>query len=205
MQPPPYSPAPKKNNTVLIVVGVVLGLGICCIGPIAVLGVGGLLGFRGVEGMVKCAGSMSKIRDATVAYAKANGDTLPSAATWEDKVRPEYEKLATNQDMGPFELLSATDPWVCKNSDGTETGIAFNRDLSGKKLSDIKDRLNTALIFEVEKGGKNLNEPYKKRDDATAPKMFGQPREWIMIPVEGGDISMSTDIKVDAKAPESKE
>lgn len=204
MQPPPFSMPEKKKNTGLIVLAIVLGVGICCVGPIVAVGGLGWFGFRNVQGTVTCAASLSAIRDSTLAYAKANGDKLPKADTWQDDVRPFYAKFlkSETQNMGPFHLFEPEADWVCENADGTKTGIAFNKDLSGVKISDIKDRLNTVLVFEAEKPGKNLNESYKKKPKSTSPKIFNEPRGWITMPVEGGDIDMKGKSGIEVKTKE---
>jgi len=189
--PPPFSPPPaappKKTNTALIL-GIVLAcILIPCIGLI-VVGAMGFNFFKNTIGpMASCAIGFTQVRRAIEDYADAHEGKLPNAATWQDDVRPFYEKLsATSKDeYGPFDPMKADGDWGCK-AGGHSTGMAFNAELSGKKLADIKDPYETMLIFEIETAVKNANQPYKHRSKDTSPTFMGEKRGWIEMPVKGG-------------------
>ncbi len=188
--PPPFSPPqaapPKKTNTALIL-GIVLAcILIPCIGLIVV----GAMGFNFVKNtigpMATCAIAFEHVRNATLDYAKDHNGKLPKAETWQDDVRPYYEKTSKNtEDLGPFEAMKPDGDWGCKTGNSM-TGMAFNSELSGKKVEDIKDPYSTVLIFEIESAMKNAHQPFKVRSDSSSPKLMGEPRGWMEMMVQGG-------------------
>lgn len=190
--PPPFGaqqPA-KKNNTVLIVVIVLVVLAIPCL-----LLVGG--GFwvynvakTNVMPMAGCAIGFEELRDSILAYADDNDGKLPNAATWQDDVRSYFakESKGNKQDKGPFETFQPDGDWGCKHEGGM-TGIAFNSELSGKKVADIKDPEDTIVIYEVPAAKRNASGVYKEQAKSSSPKIFGERRGWFKIALKGdGDL-----------------
>ncbi len=167
-----------------------------CIGIIAV----GYFGFNMVKQnlgpFVGCAMSYEAVRDGVIDYTKDHDGKLPSAETWQDDVKPYYKKvIAKNRDeYGPFKPIDADGEWGCKTSESDMTGMAFNSNLSGKKIDDIKDPESTILIFEIEKAMHNAHAPYKLRSKSSSPLFFGKPRGWLEWPIRGdnkGDFDFS--------------
>lgn len=188
--PPPFSPPgnpPRKSNTALwIVLIVVLCVVIPCGGLVA-LGFFGMNWFGKTLGpMARCAILFEGVRNSVEMYTKEHDGTLPKAETWQDDVKPYYAKWRDREgkDMGPFTPPSADGEWACE-IEGRKTGLAFNSKLSGKKWEEIDQRRTTILIYEVETVMRNANGPYKERPKSSSPKLMGNPRGWIEIPVEG--------------------
>jgi hypothetical protein len=189
---PPYYAAhmPKKNNTLLIVLIILGALGLCC------CGVGGYSLYwakNNVMGATSCIINIEVVRDATMDYVKAHDGVFPKAETWQDDIRPYLKKELTNvssHSQDPFHMFISPNAqsWPCDTTKGKETGLAYNSDLSGKKLSGVKDPETTVLIFETPTPKANDSQPYKKLNDATAPKAFGTVRGWATIPIEGGPL-----------------
>ena len=87
---------------------------------------------------------------------------------------------------GPFAEPSADGDWGCVDSEGGMSGMAFNSDLSGKKVSDIGNQVSTIMIFETEHPSKNQHEKYKPRTYETSPIIVGSTRRgWMELPVSG--------------------
>ncbi|MBX3118837.1 MAG: hypothetical protein KF784_07205 [Fimbriimonadaceae bacterium] len=188
--PPPFSPpARKSNNTVLIViVCVVVGICLVCgIGAVA----SGLYAFNKVGSTLACVVNVEATRQGLMDYARANDGTLPRAETWQDDIKQYVGAHLRRDDMGPIEVMDPNGEWYC-DTEGMKTGIAFNSDLSEKKLADIADKYATIAIFEIEQPRRNANEPFKRRDHNTSPKMFGEHRGWFVMPVEGEMQGMSS-------------
>ncbi len=188
-QPPQYipsAPTPKKSNTGLIVGLIIGGVLLCCIAPVALLGGGGWWAFTKAKGMAECAIAMEDLRKSLTEYAADHNGRLPDAAKWQDEVKSYYAKIAQSkkQERGPLAALDPDGVWGCKNDNST-TGIAFNSSISGKSLDQIKDKVSTIVLFEVAKASRNNSMPYKRQDAANAPKMFGKPRGWIEVTLEG--------------------
>lgn len=94
--------------------------------------------------------SLSNLRQiglALVMYAQAHGDKLPSADTWTDDILTTQWKNA--KDFEPERLFR--DPSV----PGGQWNYAFNRALSGVKLTDLKDAANVVMVFESTANVKN--------------------------------------------------
>jgi hypothetical protein len=187
---------PKKSSTGLIVFLVIAAVFLLCVGGAIFIGWAMFGAFRTVGPMVGCFASFQMARDAVVKYAKEHGETLPDAATWQDDVSP---YLSLNKDMremqdAPFDMkvIEPGKLWGCSVEGERMTGIAFNSELSRKKLIEIPEPYSTFLIFEIEEPRMNAAEPFKERDRASSPKLFGKPRGWIKMPVMGegdfGDI-----------------
>jgi hypothetical protein len=179
-QPPPYRP--KKSNTGLII-GLIIGaLVICCGGGMALLGGGAWFAMKKVGPMAKCGISVEAMANACLAYANAHGGKLPDADKWQDQVKDLYAKelQKSNSKDQPFGTISADGEWGCEADGEVKTGIAFNSDLSGKKLDDVKDRSSTVMLFEVLKTGRNLNEKFDPENTTDIPKRFGDPARFTV-------------------------
>jgi hypothetical protein len=71
-------------------------------------------------------------------------------------------------------------------SDNQKTGMAFNKELSGKTLAAIKNPGQTIVIFEADAPpALNLNQKYVPLSEASSPKIFNAPRGWFTINADG--------------------
>lgn len=185
--PPYYGAAPKKTNTTTVVL-IVLGVcAVCCV--LAVVGLGGAawFGFSKVKGMAACAMGFEEAREAMRAYAQDHKGMLPPAKSWQDDIQPYFARVAEKNADGR-KFIGAWEPsgeWACVNDNAPKTGIAFNSELAGKKVNDIKNKGTTILLFETEQPGKNVSMPFEEKSDENSPKMMNKPRGWIKVPVEG--------------------
>jgi len=157
-----------------------------CVGLVAVLSYFGFNLFGKAMNMGSCALAFEDVRAAVMRYVESHDGTMPNAATWQVDVAPYYKKIIeTQKDLGPLKTMPPDGQWGCKLDDEQMTGIAFNADLSGKKLKDIENPYGVVLLFEIDKPAMNASAPYKRRDRSTWPKFFGQPREWLEVTIEG--------------------
>lgn len=154
---------------------------------------------------ISCAYNMRIARDAVLLYAKDHGGRLPNAATWQDDVRVYFDKVTiTPSDADEFvKRWHPTGNWSCRLHDQT-TYVAFNSELSGKLLTEISDPKRTVLLFEVGTRGTNLHEPYKSAPLETSPKLMGEPRGWMSVPVEGDVDVPNSSIKIDIRGSKSQ-
>lgn len=187
--PPPYMPAPKKSNTGLIVGLILGGFFLCCLLPLGLLGGFGYFAFNKSKDMVSCIMAYQNVRDALVDYSQDHGGKLPPAAKWMDEVRPYYKKIiarAPDKDgQKVFGFMPAEGTWSCSDGSGGQTGMAFNSDLSGKKVADIKNPSRTYLVFETKSPAPNLNQKFEELPKDQSPKIFNSARGWIKVPVQG--------------------
>lgn len=196
--PPPYRPAygPKKNHTLTYAL---LGVsGLCLL----LCGVSGYFGFQFVSGainnitpLIGCTMDLQDSRDALVKYAEAKGK-FPEAATWQQDVKSYYLELRENSDKeidakdSPFKIerMDPEGAWGCTfKSEGKtiKTGFAFNKDLAGKKFSEVTSPTTTPLIFEVPTVAMNQTLPYKAPTEPAQPKIMGESRTWMKANVMG--------------------
>lgn len=186
MESPPYMPGPKKSKTGLIVGGIVAGVLFCCVLPIGLIGGGALYGWKKIQGTASCVFTFGDMKRAVQLYTAEHHGKLPDAEKWQDELRPYYKRAMTpKEQLGPFPQMQPEGDWGCKESDGTSTGMAFNSDVSGKDVSEIKDSENTVAIFETEHPAKNQHMAYKKLDPLSSPKIFNEPRGWFFVSVSG--------------------
>ncbi len=187
---PPSAPPPKKSNTGLIVALVLCFLAVCCVLPVVVAGFFGFSFFNKMSPLISCEIGFEEAQQAITMYSSEHGGKLPKAATWQDDIRPYFAKMEKKFDSakGPFKNLKTFPPqgdWVCTDDQSRKTGIAFNSELSGRNINDIKNPYATPMLFEVERTGTNLSEAYKERPRSTSPRFMGSPRDWIVRYVKG--------------------
>lgn len=179
--PPQYAPPRKKSNTGLIIGLILGGIGICCIGGIAVMifGVGWF--FRNLGPVVECTLNYEVVRESMKAYADEHEGKLPAAANWQDELAPYVQRASAkyNKKNNPFKSMSADGEWGCK-TDATRTGMAFNDKYNGKKIQDARTD-DGVIVFETVETGRNLHKDYLPLDRASSPKVMGKNRGWFTI------------------------
>lgn len=181
--------APKKSNTGLII-GIVIGaILLCCIGPLALVGGGGYYIFNKSKALIVCGMAYNDVWQAVDDYARDHHGKLPDADKWMDEIRPYYRKIivaeATDQPKNPFGQMPAEGAFGC-TSDSGQTGMAFNKDASGKSLDNMKDRSTTVVVFETDAApSMNLNAKYSPLPMSSSPKIMNSPRGWFTVNAEG--------------------
>lgn len=196
----------KKSKTGLIIGLVVGGIALLCVLPIAVLGYfGANLVNKKVTPVVGCSVGFVEAQQAMIQYADAHGGRLPKAQTWQDDIRPFFEKVDKNSGvpLKSAKVFPANGDWVCTDEKNTRTGIAFNSKLSGAKISEILDPSTTPMLFEVERTGTNLSEPYRFRRQDLAPLVLGEHRTWIVMYVGATRARSEQEINVTEGMPSS--
>jgi hypothetical protein len=180
--PPTSAPNRSVNRTLWIVAGVILLS--CCI----ILGVFGYFAFRMMkEAMpwVGCFVHMSDIDKAMREYAKTHDGKLPPADKWQDELLP-YFKDQTHE--LPFTMrYDLKGEAGCKDEDGkTITGIAYNVDVAGKVFDKLQDPADTAILFEIDRVGRNLHGKYEPVDPDKSPMLvMGERRGWLELAASG--------------------
>ena len=182
-----------------------MGFGLCCILPGIVLGGLAFWGFNGAKDLVGCTLNIAAIKKSITQYTDEHDGKLPAAATWQTDLAPYVQKqLSKMKEGNPFKTMDANGDWGCSDKDVLTSGFAFNSELSGKKLSEIKDR-QTVMVFEIDKVGRNQSMPYKPQDPSHSPTIFGKQRGWYFLNVSGetvlhtanGDKATNTSVNVD--------
>jgi hypothetical protein len=183
--PPPYAAPAKKSNSKLII-GLVIGLiCICCVLPI--VGGGFFLNWIVNKGgpFITCVLAYQQVPAAIEEYAKENGGKLPPAEKWNDVIRPYYVKQTKGQrEVMSMKFMDPNGEWGCPEVPN-KTGMAYNLDVAGKKLADIKDK-STVLLFESTKTGRNLAAKYTPQPFEKSPFAFQtkERRGWIVVTVD---------------------
>jgi len=171
----------------------VLGIcAVCCIlGVLGTVGAG-FFAFNKAKNLVACSAGATELGRAVLEYADDHDGKLPDAKKWQDEVKPYFARMAADQQRR-VKFIGTLDPngvWGCKDESGPGmTGFAFNSELSGKKLTDISNKDETIMIFEVPTAAMNANQPYVEQSQADSPKIMGSPRGWITIAVNGDVIT----------------
>src|SRR5579885_3675835 len=157
--PPPYYGLPQKKSNTTTIVLIVLGVcALCCVlGIIGFVGLG-WMGLNRAKSTIACTVGFEEAALAMQDYVDDHNGKLPPADKWQDDIRP-YFSRHRDDDMRhtPKMFGSSWDPkgdWTCKDeNNGTTTGIAFNSDLGGMLLKDVKNPSSTFVLFEVPKTG----------------------------------------------------
>lgn len=175
---------------ILILVGLLLACG-CGVVALGYFGFGAMKKIAGP--IAGCSINFKATRDGILEYARAHDGRLPNAETWQDDVKDYVRRQLTSlqtqerevQEFINAKVMNPDADWGCYVHETRTTGIAFNSDLSGKLLTDIKDPWNTPLVFEIEKPRKNAAEKYAPLPESSSPTIMGEPRGWIRMPVDG--------------------
>lgn len=210
--PPPFSGSEgyrKKSNTgliIMVIIAVLVGGCILLVGAAAFFGMNAFN--SSIKPMIGCAVSFESIHGALRDYARDHGGKLPNAATWQDELRPYVKKSfdeARKEMEGAPDIMRVmnvdSDKWGCYTGSGDDmTGMAFNDAVSGKKVDDLESPMTTVIVFEVEKGEKNLHMPYRKQDEAKSPAIFGDHRGWFEVTWDDAEmISDGKRVEVNAR------
>lgn len=210
MQAPPAftPPAPRQGKSPMTIVLIVLGVfALCCVLPVGTLVGGGAFLFNKFKGVGECFADAGLLENSLEMYVKKNGK-LPKAETWQTDLKPFLKKAIESGDTGPFKLIGPEDKeWGC-TQDGVNTYFVFNKDVSGKKPSEVKDA-DIPAIFESSTGGPNANRKYEPQPFTQSPKVGDKNRGWIVvlaqvpsvaITVKDGTVSRSTEFNFSAGA-----
>lgn len=185
--PPPFQrPNQAKSRTVLIVVIVLSCVLLPCLGVIGAGIYGWIFVRKNISPIAGCTLNFQQARDAILRYADTHAGKLPDARTWQDDVKSIYADMAKKTKQPFFDQMKPDGDWGCQIA-GTDTmtGMAYNSDLSGKVLAKISDSSSTIVLFEIEKPSRNASQVYKPRPFRSSPKIFGEPRGWFVIYVDG--------------------
>ncbi len=193
MPPPPEAKATNVANRACLFI---------VIGLVAFCGVGLFILVFFVQGLVtkvskgaSCAVMFEMVQSSAIAYSREHNGKLPDGTDWEGTIEPYYARLYAKMET---ELKKASflkgflppppgQPLECHSENNVVTGVAYNADVAGKKVSDVKDPETTVLFYETDRRGKNLVMPYKPLPPSKAPKMVNEQRDWIKVYVSGND------------------
>jgi hypothetical protein len=192
--PPAFNPSQRQSGNkvwlwLLLAVG---GLCVLCV-------IGSFFGVKSLINksmdMVSCSADGTLASKAVLAYALDHEGQFPPAATWQDDIRPYYERLYQKMQaeeemeglnwMG-FELTQPGEPLECELAGSVKTGFAYNSTLAGKKTTDITEPHLTIMIWETTTPAYNANgDPSTRPVDDPDLKLFGDDRGWLDFLVTG--------------------
>lgn len=185
--PPVYTMnQPKKpKNTILYIVLSLVGLtAVCCGGVVFMM----FFALKKAKNLVGCSMNFAMTLEATKKYARQHDGNLPPAKGWQDAILADFD--AGGQKVSNF--FGGSDPngnLGCKGDQKSpDTGIAYNKDVAGKKLSDLPS--NTIIFFEVKSTERNQALKYKPQSGMSPQFVENQPRQWLYITL-GGQTPMS--------------
>ncbi|MCW5942047.1 MAG: hypothetical protein KIS66_07430 [Fimbriimonadaceae bacterium] len=184
--PPPFQGAPRRGraNWIVITLAALALLCLCC-------GGGALWCGRNAMPIAGCMATYGFVSAAVDDYAKDHDGKLPPADKWQEALAPYYSKVSAQENVpqgNPFINIEFADigkPMGCVESGRVVSGMAYNTKVAGKKIADIKDPRTTPLFFEVPEAKMDLALEYTDQNAAQAPKMFFQPRGWLVLNVSG--------------------
>ncbi len=202
--PPQFNP-PRQQSSNKIWLWLLLAVGVFCV----ICGIGGFFMFRTVMdagmGLVSCSMNGDLARDAVLAYALDHDGKFPPAATWQDDVRPYYERLYNKlisekgykeiSGMMSIKVSPPGTPLDCDFGGSHKTGFAYNSLLAGKLKSEFPD--STVVIFETDSPVYNqANDPATRPKET--PKMWGDERPWLDFWISGqSELGSSANTEMD--------
>lgn len=185
--PPVYAtnPPKKPKNTVLYVILGLVGLcAICCGGGIFMM----FFAMKKAKNLIGCSVNYAITLQAVKQYATLHDGTLPPAKDWQDAILPDFDQ--GGQKVSNF--FGGSDPsgnLGCKgDGKSPETGIAYNKDIAGKKIADLPR--TTVVLFEVKSTERNQCLSYKPQQGFSPQTVENQPRQWLWITL-GGNTPLS--------------
>jgi hypothetical protein len=126
----------------------------------------------------QCEERLRALVEAAKAYAKAHDDRLPKAETWTDDLAPLLRKPG-----------GGGNPLVCPVVGAGECTYAINRDLAGRKLSELVNHRTLILFYETEPTTRNTS---KAGDEYRGPSRhvsqweMGRPTYTLRVHLDGG-------------------
>lgn len=180
-----------RVNWLLLTLGALALMCLCCGGGVFYCS-------RNAMPMAGCLITYSLAEKAVADYAREHDGKLPPAANWQSELAPYFKKHAAEADTpkgNPFvniEIADIEKPLGCYDGDRATSGMAYNTDVAGKKLDEIKDR-KTPIFFEVPTAKMDQSFKYAEQDVAKAPTMFGQSRGWFLVTVDGETLMATKD------------
>jgi hypothetical protein len=196
--PPPFQnpgmmqpPMPARSNNRLLW-GIVITIVVLCCGGVIALTLFGVNAFKQAMPLAGCALKLERLQTALRSYSEGHNGMTPAAATWQDDLAPELEKIKKSNrgkdDEDAARMFGIdSEPFSCTVTDQPNTGLWYNSDIAGKKLADIK-ATDTVAFFEKPEATKNGAEPYKEVT-AESPKFkmlwINQSRGWFVAPIMG--------------------
>ncbi len=191
--PPEFNP-PRQQSGNKIWLWLLLAVGVLCV----ICGIGLFFMVRSVMnagmGLVSCSMNGDLARDAVLAYALDHDGKLPNAATWQDDVRPYYERLYNKlmndsdlKDIPDFFNLKVAAPGTvleCDLGGGKKSGFAFNSLIAGKLTSEFTSPTTTVVVWETSTPAYNANGDPATRS-GESPAIMGDKRPWIDCMIEG--------------------
>ncbi|MCH8979103.1 MAG: hypothetical protein IH945_07660 [Armatimonadetes bacterium] len=211
--PPAFNPAQRQRSGKNVWIWLILAVVFFCI--LLIVGIGLMVKSVATAGfgLMSCMINGELATNAVLAYALDHDGQFPNAETWQDDVRPYYERLYekrgemfNSEDMPDFFNFDVAEPGAlltCNPSGPNETGFAFNSELSGLNYDDVEDPAATILVWETKTPRFNaFGEPTGRSDDDEALKFFGEARPWMDFLVtgdisspDGADMDLNMDIR----------
>lgn len=189
--PPPYMPPKRKRNTALIVWLIIGGVVLCCVLPIGALFIFGPGLFKNAVSFAGCAASMVEIRDSIRDYAIDHKGKLPPAETWQDDVRPYYQKRVAVSHQKGIPMIPAEGQWACKVG-GQRYGVGYNDEVAAKdELAVEKSR--DVVLFQMRTVTDNAHSKYEPQSPEGAPNIMFGARGWLLIRIQGDPILLDKD------------
>ncbi|MDB6035806.1 MAG: domain containing protein [Verrucomicrobiales bacterium] len=136
--PPLLKGQPVKSINPLMIVGIVLGVifvGIVLIGVFAAIAIPNFVRGRQQAQANQCENNLKQLAAAIRVYSTNHQDQLPSAATWSDAISNNVSSVSLFQ---------------CPADPGQTCSYAFNKQLDGRKLSEVNPL--TILLYESDAG-----------------------------------------------------
>ncbi|MBL8059920.1 MAG: hypothetical protein JNK63_04290 [Chthonomonas sp.] len=191
-----YAEPTRGKNTLL---WVILGLAGFCILLCVLGGFFGVRAFQGVAGqainMVACGVDLQAARASIKRYASENDGKLPPAGSWQDATKKYFKEERSKLEDGDIEeasrigidvKLSEVDGvWGCRVSGGKTHAFVFNEELSGKRISEVKNAVDTVLLWEDSQSGRNLKGKYSYKKPTSDMAIAGEKREFLKITLDG--------------------
>lgn len=195
MSPPAFNPASSKSGSKLWLWLIIAFVAFCVILIAGIFFVSKMLLGTGME-FLSCRMNGELATNAVLAYAKDHDGQLPDGDSWQDDVRPYYEKLYDkvardfiDEDVPDIVSIDIAKPGQvlrCSTGSDFKTGFAYNSLLAGTNTADYDYPRDTVLIWETTNPGYNAHgDPSTRGDDSTSPKIFGDERGWMDFSLAG--------------------
>lgn len=176
-------PPKRKRNTALIVWLIIGGVVLCCLLPIGLLiGFGPGL-FKNAVSFAGCAASFVEIRDSIRDYSADHKGKLPPAETWQDAVRPYYQKRVAGDHKKGIPMIPAEGPWACKIG-GERYGVAYNEEVAGKDEL-ATEKAKDVVLFQMQSVTANAHSKYEPQPPERAPNIMFGARGWLIMRMQG--------------------
>jgi len=154
---------------------------ICILSIIGILGMTHMLS-EGLEGRKReCTTNLGVLSKSIITYSEKHNGEFPNPSKWCDLIIDEPNNKFESKNYSPNYLnLFCIERFRCPSAKETKSGYAFNKNLAGKRISEVDP--NVIVVFETNAVGWNQNGGPEIMCSDRHKAIFGKSGSYVLCP-----------------------